>query len=116
MTIDREEFTSVIEAMSEEQKRIAVALLPMEIIEAEQIKRYTLAEIALNDLYNDILPWAQGTIQDYEDAIEVINNMANRIKRFQLELRKETHDSSREIDRSTECSDKCNADHRGEHK
>ena len=111
MTIDKQEFITVVEAFTEEQKRIAIAHLPMQIIEEEAIKRYTHAENAINDIVDIVEPYKSGCVNEYQDVINIIDSVEERIMNFREDLRREiSNDTTGTIEGSNERCKECGED------
>lgn len=107
MTIDKQEFITVVEAFTEEQKRIAIAHLPMQIIEEEAVKRYTYAENAIKDIV-EIVTYKGGCVNEYQDVINIIDSVEERIKKFREDLRREiSNDTTGTLEGSNERCEEC---------
>ena len=111
MTIEREEFTTRIKALTDEQKRIVATLLPMNILEAEQDKRYKTVTEILEDIHKAIKPFINGNICTYDDAITIIDNVVAALHKGEKNMAEETHEQLGETGRGHKGSEECSEDH-----
>lgn len=101
MTFEREQFNNIINALSEGQQRQVVALIPMEILEAEQEKRYGIISDLLNDI--DMVIKGKSNNPTYKEAMSVVDDIYLLIISAKERLQEETHGELEEIKGSNEC-------------
>jgi len=114
--LDREEFISVIKALTPEEKRLAVSLIPMSILEEEQDKRYETVSELLESLKEALEPYLNGSVNTYDGAMKIIDNVTSALYEGQKKLKEETHEQQGETGGSEKSSKECCTDHREEHK
>lgn len=113
MTFEEEKFRNIMKGLTDDQRRQMATLLPMEILEAEQEKRIGVAEETLREIFEAMAPYIDGNVQDYKEAMSIVENVLDAIKRGKKRLMEVSDGKYWETEGSNECCKDGCTDHRG---